>query len=136
MRQQSIQSKSFSFGPGEWRLSHDPNSTCSLIFDDRMSFILDFDGKVCKKEVNGSNIGGNGKFSILAKLKNKVDRKEAKGSDDFGKFSIFAKLAIMKADGNEYISACKLFYPYSTIFTINLRNYLLCSRKGGGMLHH
>ena len=42
----------------------------------------------------------------------KVGNKEegVKGSDSADKFSIIAKLSIMNVHGNEYVSACKLFF--------------------------
>ena len=70
-----------------WGQGLDYDDYCT---DDKMYFNLDFVGKVDNKEVKGSD-------------------NEVKGSNSADKFSIFAKLAIMKTDGNEYISSSKLF---------------------------
>ena len=106
-------SKIFSFGPGEWRLLHNPKTTETYNVhssrEDVICFDLFFGGKVDNTEVKRND--SRHKFPIFTRLigRKKVDNKEVKRSNLADKFSIFAKLAMMKADGSEYVSSSKLF---------------------------
>ena len=87
--------------------------------DDLLYFDLDFGGQVenSNKEVVKRSDSQH-KFPILTSLirigkGKKVDNKEVKRSNSADKFSTFAKLAIMKTDGSEYVSSCKLFCFHS-----------------------
>ena len=113
MRQQPIQSKQFSFGPGEWRLTHDPKQTYKFYCDEEDMYWGHYWGH--RLDLDYDDYSRDDRMYFNLDFVGKVDKKEAEGSDSADKFSIFAKLAIMKSDGNEYISACKLFYLYSAL---------------------
>lgn len=83
-----MQSDVFFFGPGEWRLGHDPQTQHTLTT--RMCF-----GLVYLGQRDGTSA-----------------KKETETNDSISTFSLFAELSLIASDGRPFASAGKSFYQF------------------------